>query len=94
MSFYLMGIDAGTTSFKGAIFDENRNAVVSYQIDYTLLTPAAEWVEYPAEEYWKRFTEIENVIGVKVAAFNRYATVDVVRAAAFSSPVRETQPPP
>lgn len=40
---------------------------------------------YLSYSYWKRFTEIENVIGVKVAAFNRYATVDVVRAAAFSS---------
>lgn len=36
-------------------------------------------------DYWSRFAEIERVIGVKCAAFNRYATVDVVRAIAFSS---------
>ena len=40
---------------------------------------------YLSYDYWKAFCEIENVIGVKVAAFNRYATIDVVRAAAFSS---------
>lgn len=36
-------------------------------------------------DYWRRFTEIDNVIGVKCASFNRYATIDVVRAVAFSS---------
>ncbi len=40
---------------------------------------------YLSYDYWRRFAEIENVIGVKVAAFNRYATVDVVRAVALSS---------
>ena len=57
MSRYLMGLDAGTTSFKGAIFDENRELVAVHQLDYTLLTPQTDWVEYPAEEYWKRFCE-------------------------------------
>lgn len=36
-------------------------------------------------DYWSRFAEIEGVVGVKCAAFNRYATIDVVRAVAFSS---------
>lgn len=35
--------------------------------------------------YWRHFCEIENVIGIKCASFNRYSTVDVVRAAALSS---------
>ena len=35
--------------------------------------------------YWRRFAEVKNVIGVKAAPFNRYATLDVVRAVAFSS---------
>ena len=35
-------------------------------------------------DYWLRVCNTPGVIGVKVAAFNRYATVDVMRAAAFS----------
>ncbi len=30
--------------------------------------------------FWRRFAEIENVIAIKIAPFNRYATLDVVRA--------------
>jgi dihydrodipicolinate synthase/N-acetylneuraminate lyase len=35
-------------------------------------------------EYWRDFVEIPNVQAIKVAAFNRYQTLDVVRAVAFS----------
>ena len=34
--------------------------------------------------FWRRFAEIENVIAVKMAPFNRYQTIDVVRAVADS----------
>jgi dihydrodipicolinate synthase/N-acetylneuraminate lyase len=34
--------------------------------------------------FWKKFAEIENVIGIKIAPFNRYQTLDVVRAVAES----------
>jgi dihydrodipicolinate synthase/N-acetylneuraminate lyase len=30
--------------------------------------------------FWRRFMEIENVIAIKMAPFNRYQTIDVVRA--------------
>lgn len=36
-------------------------------------------------DYWQKFCEIENVIGIKSAPFNRYQTLDVVRALACSS---------
>ncbi len=36
-------------------------------------------------DYWKQFCEINNVIAIKCASFNRYQTLDVVRAAALSS---------
>ncbi len=36
-------------------------------------------------DYWKRFCEVENVAAIKCASFNRYSTIDVVRAAALSS---------
>jgi dihydrodipicolinate synthase/N-acetylneuraminate lyase len=32
--------------------------------------------------FWRRFVEIENVVAIKVAPFNRYQTQDVVRAVA------------
>lgn len=31
-------------------------------------------------EFWRRFVEIENVVAIKIAPFNRYQTLDVVRA--------------
>jgi len=38
-------------------------------------------------EFWRRFCEIENVVAVKIAPFNRYQTLDVVRAVADSGRV-------
>jgi dihydrodipicolinate synthase/N-acetylneuraminate lyase len=37
-----------------------------------------------AYEFWRQFLEIENVVAIKVAPFNRYQTIDVVRALAQS----------
>jgi dihydrodipicolinate synthase/N-acetylneuraminate lyase len=34
--------------------------------------------------FWRRFAEIENVVAIKVAPFDRYATIDVIRAVADS----------
>jgi hypothetical protein len=31
-------------------------------------------------EFWREFAEIENVLAIKIAPFNRYQTLDVVRA--------------
>jgi dihydrodipicolinate synthase/N-acetylneuraminate lyase len=33
-------------------------------------------------KFWRRFVEIPNVIAIKIAPFNRYRTLDVVRAVA------------
>ena len=32
--------------------------------------------------FWRRFAEIENVVAIKIAPFDRYRTIDVVRAVA------------
>jgi hypothetical protein len=32
-----------------------------------------------SETFWRRFAEIENVVGIKIAPFDRYRTLDVVR---------------
>jgi dihydrodipicolinate synthase/N-acetylneuraminate lyase len=34
--------------------------------------------------FWRRFAEIENVVAIKIAPFNRYQTLDVARAVAES----------
>jgi hypothetical protein len=34
--------------------------------------------------FWRHFVELDNVLAIKIAAFNRYQTLDVVRAAAES----------
>jgi dihydrodipicolinate synthase/N-acetylneuraminate lyase len=40
-------------------------------------------------DFWRQFLEIENVAAIKVAPFNRYQTLDVVRAIADSGRVGE-----
>lgn len=40
-------------------------------------------------EFWRQFVEIENVVAIKVAPFNRYQTIDVVRAVAESGRASE-----
>ena len=35
-------------------------------------------------EFWRAFAEIENVLAIKIAPFNRYQTIDVIRAVAES----------
>jgi hypothetical protein len=37
-----------------------------------------------AYSFWRRFLEIDNVVAIKVAPFNRYQTLDVARAVADS----------
>ena len=45
------------------------------------LQPAAGGLLLPYR-FWRRFVEIPNVIAIKIAPFNRYQTLDVVRAVA------------
>jgi len=40
-------------------------------------------------EFWRQFAEIENVVAIKIAPFNRYQTLDVVRAVADSGRASE-----
>ncbi len=38
-------------------------------------------------EFWQRFVELPNVVGIKIAPFHRYQTLDVLEAVAFSGRV-------
>jgi len=42
------------------------------------LQPAVGGLVLPVS-FWRRFAEIENVVAIKIAPFNRYRTLDVVR---------------
>lgn len=44
------------------------------------LQPAVGGLHLPAS-FWRRFAAIENVVAIKIAPFNRYRTLDVVRGA-------------
>jgi dihydrodipicolinate synthase/N-acetylneuraminate lyase len=72
-----------------------RNATVDELIDHAAevarvipvlgfyLQPAAGGRLLPYR-FWCRFASIENVIGIKIAPFNRYQTIDVLRGVADS----------
>lgn len=40
-------------------------------------------------QFWRRFAQIESVIAIKIAPFNRYATLDVLRGVAESGRAEE-----
>jgi hypothetical protein len=42
------------------------------------LQPAVGGLDLP-EKFWRRFAEIDNVVAIKIAPFNRYRTLDVIR---------------
>ena len=45
------------------------------------LQPAVGGIALTAN-FWRRFAEIDNVVGIKIAPFNRYATLDVLQGVA------------
>ena len=81
-----LGYDAGLLSlsaFRGATEDEmlaHCRAVASeIPVVGFYLQPAAGGRLLPYG-FWRRFAEIESVVAIKIAPFNRYQTLDVVRA--------------
>ena len=61
---HLLGIDIGTTSLKGCVFDENGKELASVTKAYTLLTEG-ERVELPAETYFDLFKEAYDELSAK-----------------------------
>lgn len=81
-----LGYDAGLLSLsalKGASDDELiahcRQVANVIPVIGFYLQPAAGGRLLPYS-FWRRFAEIENVVAIKIAPFNRYQTIDVVRA--------------
>jgi hypothetical protein len=83
-----LGYHAGLLSlaaFKGAAEDELIAHAQAVAADMPLvgfyLQPAVGGIVLPVS-FWRRFAAIENVVAIKIAPFNRYRTIDVVRGVA------------
>jgi glycerol kinase len=49
---YFLELDAGTTSFKAVLFNDEGEEVASAYSEYNLLTLEANIVEVETEKYW------------------------------------------
>jgi dihydrodipicolinate synthase/N-acetylneuraminate lyase len=71
-----------------ALLDHARSIATIVPIIGFYLQPSVGGRVLPYK-FWRQFAEIENVAAIKVAAFNRYQTLDVLRAVAESGRARE-----
>jgi dihydrodipicolinate synthase/N-acetylneuraminate lyase len=76
--------------------DETVSQLIHHATTISNILPVVGFYLQPAvggrilpSEFWRKFVEIENVVAIKVAPFNRYQTLDVVRALADSGRARE-----
>ena len=83
-----LGYHAGLLSlaaFEGASEDDLIAHATTVAAEIPLvgfyLQPAVGGIMLPVS-FWRRFAAIENVVAVKIAPFNRYRTLDVVRGVA------------
>ncbi len=58
----LLGLDAGTSSFKTALFNEEGRVIARHSEDYSLITPAPSIVEFCPDTYWEICKNVLNKI--------------------------------
>ena len=85
-----LGYHAGLLSL-AALDDIDEDAAIAHCRAVADVLPLVGFYLQPAVggrvlpyRFWRRFTEIENVVAIKAAPFNRYQTLDVLRAVAES----------
>ena len=85
-----LGYDAALLSL-ASLKDESISQLVDHACSVAQIIPVIGFYLQPAVggrvlpyEFWRQFLEIENVVAIKVAPFNRYHTMEVVRALAAS----------
>ena len=83
-----LGYHVGLLSL-GALQSKSEDELLNHCREIAAVVPLFGFYLQPAAggrplsyAFWRRFSEIENVIAIKIAPFNRYQTVDVVRAVA------------
>jgi dihydrodipicolinate synthase/N-acetylneuraminate lyase len=90
-----LGYDAGLLSL-GALREASTPDLLQHCKAVAAVIPVFGFYLQPAVggrkldyDFWRQFLEIENVLAVKVAPFNRYQTLDVARALADSGRQRD-----
>ncbi len=81
-----LGYDAGLLSL-GAMKAASEDELITHCRAVAEVLPVIGFYLQPAVggrvlpfSFWRRFAEIENVVAIKMAPFNRYQTLDVIRA--------------
>jgi dihydrodipicolinate synthase/N-acetylneuraminate lyase len=90
-----IGYDAGLLSL-GALADASNEELLEHARGIARIIPLFGFYLQPAvggrvldHDFWRRFLEIERVVAIKVAPFNRYQTLEVARALAESGRAAE-----
>jgi Dihydrodipicolinate synthetase family len=85
-----LGYDFGLLSL-GALCDEDTSELIAHAHSVAEVIPLFGFYLQPSVggrilpySFWRQFAEIPNVCGIKAAPFNRYQTIDVLRAVATS----------
>jgi hypothetical protein len=83
-----LGYDMGLLSL-GAMAKADDDELIAHCTTVASLIPIVGFYLQPSvggrilpASFWRRFAEITNVVAIKMAPFNRYQTIDVVRAVA------------
>ncbi len=91
----LLGYDVALLSL-AALRDEPISNLISHARAIASIIPVMGFYLQPSVggcplpyEFWRQLTEIENLVAIKVAPFNRYQTIDVARALADSGRASE-----
>lgn len=81
-----LGYHAALVSL-GALRDADEDALIAHCRAVAEVIPVIGFYLQPSVggrglpyAFWRRFAEIDNVVAIKIAPFNRYQTLDVVRA--------------
>ncbi len=81
-----LGYHAGLLSL-GAMRDGTEDEMIAHCRAVAEIIPVIGFYLQPSVggrvlrySFWRRFAEIDNVVAIKIAPFNRYQTIDVVRA--------------
>jgi len=81
-----LGYSAGLLSLAAAK-DLDEQALIAHCREVAKILPIIGFYLQPAVggrvlsyKFWRDFAEIENVVAIKIAPFNRYQTLDVIRA--------------
>ncbi len=81
-----LGYHAGLLSL-GALCDASEDEMIAHCRAVAEIIPVVGFYLQPSvggrvlpNSFWRRFAEIDNVVAIKIAPFNRYQTLDVLRA--------------